>query len=224
MDRLSYARTADGAYAVSGDDIPPMAVRRNGRTWQYSEMETDGSARWWRGTFRTRQSAAEEGVSALSLERDRDRARDALAVMDGAHSFDSVAGPRDQWSAGARFCLSVWEAARAEMDENDDYSPGNYEGVYNRAECMSPIYTDHTWRLWVDLGAYDFSELDEEQNDRQKGESVTMWAQKIITRMAETAMIQLCDRWYEERKCNECDEYPCECDADDETDADKTDV
>lgn len=209
--RFTFTRTPDGAYSVAGDDIPPMAVRRNGRTWQYTETAPDGSALWWRGTFRTRQSAAEEGFTALSLDRDRDRARDALAVMDGARSFDSVAGPREEWSPGARFCLRVWDAAREHFDESDDYTPGDYDGLYNAAACLSPIYTDHTWRLWVDLGAYDFSEVDEEQNERQRGESVTTWAQGILTRMAETAMIQLCDAWHEERKCDECDEYPCEC-------------
>jgi hypothetical protein len=212
--RLSYTRASEyGGYNVVGDeDTPAVLVRRNGHRWEWAETPTDSYGPYWSGKFNTREIAAQEGVRRTELDRDRLRAREALACMGAGTSFDTVAGEREEWSPGARFCLRVWDAAQEGFREDGDaYQPGNYESLYSRAENMVPYHTHSIWKIFVDLCAYDFSEIDEEQNERGKDQSVTDWASVILIRMAETAMIQLADGWYQDRKCADCDEYPCEC-------------
>jgi hypothetical protein len=134
-----------------------------------------------------------------TAQEQRDHAHAALDHMDVSTGFDDVSGDdRATWSAGAQWCVTVWDAAHeAWTEERFDHASdrADFDVASEIADAVNPIYTHNRWLIFTDLCAYS-SEYAE--GDEAGSGSMTAMAGGVLYEMANDAILNLVREWRED--------------------------
>lgn len=118
-----------------------------------------------------------------------------LAHMAGVNSPDGPNSPGALWLE--QVAASLAEAIDYRHDQGDDQGPVD-DVVHELADTAVPIYTHERWKIFVDLGAYNF-----DADDLGRGEDITAEAGIILYQVAEALIWSI---WYAEATANEASE------------------
>lgn len=161
-------------------------------------------------------------AKADKLRAQEQRDADCQAV-NAMQDHCDVSYPDAPDSPGAVWLLNVHNGVQEAWDTGrfgEDSGEGADEVIWELAESVTPIYTHNVWQIFTDLCAYDHEAAEDGFTDG----SPTEWAMGALNRIADQGMWSWLRNKREELACDECGEYPCECDDDDDDDAESDDT
>lgn len=142
-------------------------------------------------------------------ENKRRNRREAICDMQehcGVSYPDSFDSPGAQWLYRLHNAITeAWESGRFGENSGEEES----DVIWTLADNSVPIYTHERWSVFIDLCLYD--EDVDLSGEIDNADNLTDAIYPVFHDIASRALHTWVYEKRENSKCEECDEFPCEC-------------